>query len=93
MKRNQEGRALRKASLIVSVALAAGIIGVGAPGASADAATYGQCVATGLVDPSSSIFGPGGFDTSSHTPTFSSGVINAIIQSDGTSHFTGGMNC
>ena len=87
---------MRRASLILAIPLAAAVIGLGASAAAAssdNAFNYGQCVATGVVDPSTSIFGPGGFDTNPNTPSFSSGVINAIIQSDGRSHFTGARNC
>jgi hypothetical protein len=92
---NLESRALRRASPILAIPLAAAVMGLGASAAAAssgNAVNYGQCVATGTVDPSTSIFGPSsGFGSDPNTPTFSNGVINAIIQSDGSSHFTGSM--
>ena len=87
-------RPLRKARLIVSIPLVAGVVGLAAPAASAAPGTdftYGACVSSGIFDPSLGVFGPGGINP--NTPTGRTGTDNARVQSDGHSRFVTGVVC
>ena len=83
---------MRKAGLVLSISLAVGALGLAAPVAvGAPPENYGQCVASGLEDPTTSQNGPG--NLSPHTPTGLTGAPNANEQSGGASRFVFAHTC